>query len=302
MDRPIYMVTGFLDSGKTTAIKRTLSDPRFTEGESTLIISFEEGDEEYDKEFLEKTHSDVVYLDYKDFDDNKLLELDDIYNPDRFFIEFNGMDDDATLINMDLPLGMEFAQLICTIDASKFKLQVTNMPQFLFNHVNACEIIVLNRYEGADFRYLRNNIKSMNQYCAIGLEDENGNMYEMPKDDLFSKDNLDISDADYGLFYMDAIDNYKKYDGAPIKFNGFYYEGDKKTKVFGRFAMVCCANDTQRLAMMVTDLDGEYFEGHYYHVEGIFRVRNEKGGVRIYIEGKSAGEIDKPKDEFVTFN
>lgn len=89
MDRPIYMVTGFLDSGKTTAIKRTLSDPRFTEGESTLIISFEEGDEEYDKEFLEKTHSDVVYLDYKDFDDNKLLELDDIYNPDRFFIEFN---------------------------------------------------------------------------------------------------------------------------------------------------------------------------------------------------------------------
>ena len=66
--------------------------------------------------------------------------------------------------------------------------------------------------------------------------------------------------------------------------------------------MVCCANDTQRLAMMVTNLDGEYIEGHYYHVEGIFRVRNEKGGVRIYIEGKSAGEIDKPKDEFVTFN
>ena len=54
--------------------------------------------------------------------------------------------------------------------------------------------------------------------------------------------------------------------------------------------------------MMVTNLDGEYIEGHYYHVEGIFRVRNEKGGIRIYIEGKSAGEIDKPKDEFVTFN
>ena len=53
MDRPIYMVTGFLDSGKTTAIKRTLSDPRFTEDERTLIISFEDGDEEYDKEFLD---------------------------------------------------------------------------------------------------------------------------------------------------------------------------------------------------------------------------------------------------------
>ena len=40
MDRPIYVVTGFIDSGKTTAIKRTLEDPRFTEDEKTLIICF----------------------------------------------------------------------------------------------------------------------------------------------------------------------------------------------------------------------------------------------------------------------
>lgn len=302
MDRPIYVVSGFLDSGKTTAIKRTLLDPRFTEKETTLIISFEEGDEEYDKDFLNKTHSNVVYMDFKDFDGNKLLELDDIYNPDRFFIEFNGMDDDSILMNMDLPLGMEYAQLICTIDASKFKLQVSNMPQFMFNHVNACEIIVLNRYEGADFRYLRNNIKSMNQYCAIGLEDKDGNMYEMPKDDLFDKNNLDINDTDYGLFYMDAIDNYQKYNGAPIKFNGFYLEGDKETKVIGRFAMVCCANDTQRLGMMVKGLKQDLEVNHYYHIEGIFRVKNERGGIRIYIEGKNATEIEKPKEEFVNFN
>lgn len=302
MDRPIYMVSGFLDSGKTTAIKRTLLDPRFTEEEKTLIISFEDGDEEYDEAFLKKTHSDVVFLDYKDFDANKLLELDDIYNPDRFFIEFNGMDDDATLVNMDLPLGMEFAQLICTIDASKFKLQVTNMPQFMFNHVNACEIVVLNRFKGQDFRYLRNNIKSMNQYAVIGLEDEKGNMYDMPKDDLFDKNNLDINDTDYGLFYMDAIDNYEKYSNAPIKFNGFYLEGDKNTKVIGRYAMVCCANDTQRLGMMVVGLKEELVVGHYYHIEGVFKVKKEKGGIRIYIEGKSATEIDKPKEEFVNFS
>ena len=64
MDRPIYVVTGFLDSGKTTSIKRTLADPRFTEDERTLIICFEEGDESYEEAFLKCTRSVVEYLDY----------------------------------------------------------------------------------------------------------------------------------------------------------------------------------------------------------------------------------------------
>ncbi len=302
MDRPIYIVTGLIDSGKTTAIKRTLLDSRFTENETTLIICFEEGDEEYDKDFLKKTHSDVVYMDFADFNNDKLLELDDKYNPDRFFIEFNGMDDDSKLVNSDLPRGMELAQMICTIDASKFKVQVTNMPQFVFNHVNLTEIVVLNRYMGQDFRYLRNNIKSMNQYAVIGLEDAEGNMYEMPKDDLFDKNNLDISDMDFGLFYMDAIDNYNKYDGSPIKFNSFFLEDKGDTKVFGRFAMVCCANDTQRLGMLVRNLKDKLELNHYYHVEGVFRVAKERDGVKIFIDGKSATEIEKPKEEYVSFS
>lgn len=302
MDRPIYIVTGFIDSGKTTAIKRTLEDPQFTENEKTLIICFEEGDESYDDAFLKKTNSVVEYLDFSDFDNDKLLELDDKHNPDRFFIEFNGMDDDNILLNRDLPRGFDIAQVICTIDATKFKVQVTNMPQFMFNHVNSTEIVVLNRFMGQDFRYLRNNIKSMNQFAVIGLEDEIGNMYDMPKDDLFDKNNLDISDIDYGIFYMDAIDNYSKYNGSPIKFNGFFLEDKKDSKIFGRYAMVCCANDMQRLGMMVKGLDEKLELNHYYHIEGIFRAVKASGGMRIYIEGKNATEIDKPEQEFVNFS
>ena len=302
MDRPIYIVSGFIDSGKTTAIKRTLEDPYFTENERTLIICFEEGDEEYDKDFLKKTNSAVEYIDFSDFDDKKLLELDDKYNPDRFFIEFNGMDDDSKLINMDLPRGFEFAQMICTIDASKFKVQVTNMPQFMFNHVNLTEIVVLNRYLNQDYRYLRNNIKSMNRFAMIGLEDENGNMYNLPNDEIFNRDNLDISDFDYGLFYMDAIDNYQKYNDAPIKINGFYLGEENGAKVFGRYAMVCCANDMQRLALSVKNLNGDFKLNSYYHIEGIFKVVKVDRGVRIYIDGKKAIEIKKPDDEFVNFS
>ena len=66
--------------------------------------------------------------------------------------------------------------------------------------------------------------------------------------------------------------------------------------------MVCCANDTQRLGMMVKGLKQDLEVNHYYHIEGIFRVKNERGGIRIYIEGKNATEIEKPKEEFVNFN
>ncbi|MDO4500359.1 MAG: GTP-binding protein [Erysipelotrichaceae bacterium] len=302
MVKPIYIVTGFLDSGKTMAIKRTLLDPRFTEYEKTLIICFEEGDEEYDEEFLRKTHSVVEYLDFKDFDGRKLNELDKKHRMDRVFIEFNGMDDDSILLNMELPRTFEIAQMICTIDASKFKLHVANMPQFMFNHVSSTEIVVLNRSEGQDYRSLRNKIKSMNQYAVIGLEDIDGNMSEMPLTDLFDKDNLDISDADYGLFYMDALDNFAKYDGCPLKFNAFFLEEIGGKKVFGRYAMVCCNNDMQRLGMNVLNLKDKLELGGYYHVEGIFRAVREGSGIRVFVDGLKAEPCPRPEMEYVTFN
>ena len=63
MVKPVYVFSGFLDSGKTSVIKETLSDSDFTMGDPTLIIALEEGDEEYDEEFLRKSNSKVVYLD-----------------------------------------------------------------------------------------------------------------------------------------------------------------------------------------------------------------------------------------------
>ena len=44
---PVYAFTGFLDSGKTKFIQETLEDERFNAGERTLVLLFEEGEEEY---------------------------------------------------------------------------------------------------------------------------------------------------------------------------------------------------------------------------------------------------------------
>ena len=44
---PVYLFTGFLEAGKTKFIQETLEDKRFNNGERTLLIVCEEGEEEY---------------------------------------------------------------------------------------------------------------------------------------------------------------------------------------------------------------------------------------------------------------
>ena len=44
---PVYLFTGFLESGKTKFIQETLEDKRFCNGEKTLLLVCEEGEEEY---------------------------------------------------------------------------------------------------------------------------------------------------------------------------------------------------------------------------------------------------------------
>ena len=54
MDIPVYLFTGFMDSGKTSLITQTLQENDFGIGSRSLIIACEDGDEEYDEEALAK--------------------------------------------------------------------------------------------------------------------------------------------------------------------------------------------------------------------------------------------------------
>ena len=52
---PVYLFTGFLESGKTSFINETLSDPKFyKDGDRTLLLLCEEGEEEYDMDILKE--------------------------------------------------------------------------------------------------------------------------------------------------------------------------------------------------------------------------------------------------------
>lgn len=309
MIKPVYVFSGFLDSGKTTAIKNTLYNPRFNEGEKTLIICMEQGDVEYDDKFLKIVNAEVVYLDsIKDLSVEKQKELDKKHDPERIFIELNGMEDDNVLYDNGFIKDWELAQTLTTMDASKFSIYLTNMRQFLYNHVVNAEVVILNRSDDADKRYLRNNLKSINQYVELIYEDKDGNVSNKIEDELFdlSKD-LDISDIDYGLWFMDAVDNPKKYDNKNVTIKVKYAGEIKEYKnvlIMGRKAMVCCANDITDIALPCIGMNRKDIDKNkYYSVSGQLKcIRNEEGIEMPALNVKSFKEAQAPSDELVTFN
>ena len=97
---PMYVFTGFLESGKTKFIQETLEDPRFNSGEKTLLLVLEEGEEEYD---LSRYPSQNVYLETPDYDELSPEFLEGLrrkHNAERVVAE-------RAADNADTPMSIE---------------------------------------------------------------------------------------------------------------------------------------------------------------------------------------------------
>lgn len=262
---PVYMFCGFLESGKTTLIQTTLKDEGFNEGEKTLLLVFEEGIEEYEKQFLLETNTVVEYFDdLSELNIDILRELDRQHMPDRVLIEFNGTWNIDDFIDLGLPTDWIIVQILSTIDASTFTNYINNMRTFMFNVINPADVIVFNRCEEDTSKtYLRTNVKSINKGAQIIYELTDGTISPMTDEELPFDINapiIQISDDDYGLWYMDCLDNPRKYDGKIVNIQAKVMRRDEDPDdiyVIGRNAMVCCADDIQLIGYMVKSENGE---------------------------------------------
>ena len=67
---PVFLVTGFLEGGKSTFVKEIFNDPEFAQGENITLIVCENGIEEYEESFLKKHNVKLVNVKSKeDFTD-----------------------------------------------------------------------------------------------------------------------------------------------------------------------------------------------------------------------------------------
>ena len=253
---PVYMLTGFLESGKTTMIQSMLTDEGFSRGQKTLIICCEEGIEEYDPDVLNEQNAVLVTLEEpEEWTALKLKELNSRYNPERVIVEYNTMWTLERLGGTRLPPAWEWVQVITLADATTFENYMTNLRKLLTDPMKEADLILINRC-APDFQksVWRRQLRALNPNANILFENLDGTTEDGVSDeDLpydMKADIIDMTEEQVGIFYLDALDHPERYDGKTVRLvgtpfpdrefpAGYYY--------FGRFAMTCCSNDIQKV-------------------------------------------------------
>lgn len=247
---PVFLINGQLSSGKTTFISEIIRGGQFDEAKNKLLITLEEGEEEYDRELLDEHDIDRVSLDKDSFTTEKLEELDEEYDPWAIVIEYNGMWDPKELAQMKLPHGWAIYQSITIMDASVFQLQWKNMQSIMAETVKAAESVIFNRCNTEmDLGSFRRSMKALNPAIDVIFEDENRQIMSgineiLPYD--LDEDIVEVEDDDFGIWFIDARERQSEYEGKTFKFNVQVLKNSAMEKgefAATRRAMTCCEDD-----------------------------------------------------------
>ena len=249
---PVYVITGFLGCGKTKFVTEMLTDENFSEGERTLVLCCEEGEEEYDPEVLKRANAVLVNLEQaRDIAGHKLGRLDREYKPERVLIEYNATWLLESLYAAKKPDSWELAQIITLVDASTFEVYLKNMRKFMADGLKEADLVIFNRSDdNTPKSKYRRSVKGINNTTRLFFENLDGTTDDGVSDEDLPYDvkatPIQIGDEDFGTFYLDAMEHPDRYDGKTIRARGRAFRMDDMPKncyVFGRHVMTCCAED-----------------------------------------------------------
>ena len=245
---PVYIINGFLDSGKTEFITYTLTQPYFQADTRTLVIVCEEGENAYEEKLLAQNNVSIEYLEEEaELTAKTLLELEKKHKAKRVIIEWNGM---WNIKDLKLPWHWKVEQQVTCICGQTFSIYFNNMKSLLSEMIRKSELIVLNRCDGVNnLTTYKRNLMAINQKAEIIFEDKNGEINVVLDEDLpynLESDLLSLNDFGYGIWYIDMLDNPDRYIGKTVEFIANVLIPEKFPKGYfvpGRVAMTCCADD-----------------------------------------------------------
>lgn len=319
MEVPVYLVNGFLESGKTMFIDDALKSQDFADGEKTLLIVCEQGEVEYDEKILTPYQVAIEYIeDEGELNRDNLKKLCDKHKPNRIFIEFNGMWNMKDFIEKGAPTFFQMAQIITLVDASTYDMFTANndMKSILIEKFKLSDMIIFNRcVKETNRAAYRRSVKIVNSKTQVYFESTDGSSNEVEEILPFdlTKDVIEISDEDYGIWYVDSMDNPDKYKGKIIKMKAVVYRPKSLFKdnfVPGRFAMTCCADDIRFIGykckcdkVAAKQLE-KFKERDFVYITAKanveFQMEYKGSGIVLYASDIVAAE--KPEDEIVYFN
>ena len=259
---PVYLFTGFLESGKTKTIQETLADEGFNTGERTLLLMCEDGIEEYEpSEFAGKN----VFIEEIESEDEltekNLRSLAKKHKVERVVIEYNGMWQLSTLYDA-VPSNWLIYQQLLFADATTFENYNNNMRSLVVDKLQNCELVVFNRPDkSVNKDTLHKIVRGVSRRTSIAYEYPDGTLeYDEQEDPLpfdINSPVITIADRDYALWFRDFAEDIRKYSGKTVKFKGIV--GINKNMkpgvaICGRHVMTCCIDDIEFKGLVCVDV------------------------------------------------
>lgn len=313
MDIPVYLFTGFLESGKTKFLQETLCDKSFFDNkrDRTLVIQCEEGEEELDPEaFVSKEVYLEVLDDKKKLNPDKLEALRAKYKATRVLMEYNGMWLISELVQA-LPDGWFICQEMNFNDASTIDVYNANMRNLVVDKFNNADLVVFNRCApDEDIQKLHKLVRGVTRRADIFYEKTNGQAaYDDIEDPLPFDVNapvIKVEDRDYALLYRDLAENMTTYDKKTVNFSGMANKAGRTTGdgfIIGRPIMTCCVADITFSGLYCEDGADRVESEKWYNITAKItvkpcRVYGRKGPVLSLVDIK---EAEAPADPVATF-
>ena len=313
---PVYLFTGFLESGKTKFAQETLQDKNFNNGDRMLLLVCEEGIEEYDPSSFAASNIFMETIEEESqLTSANLAALLKKHRCQYVIVEYNGMWTLDTLYN-NMPPEWVVAQEFMFIDAGTFLNYNNNMRQLMVDKLQSCELAVLNRFPAGDEELkmqAHKIIRAVNRRCDIAFETADGKItyddIEIPLPYDLNAPVVDIADDDYALFLQDIMEQPEKYKDKLVRLKGKAVNKSRSLKpgyfYFGRDVMTCCVNDIRfcPLAAEWKDVPGIKNLG-WYAVTARVDVRNlpdvyDGPGPVLHVQ--SMDPASAPEREVATF-
>ena len=309
MDIPVYLVTGFLDAGKTDFINGILEDG-FAKKDKTLLLCCEEGENEYNEKALRNV-TVVTVEEQEELTCSFLKECEKKYRPRQVLIEYNGMWPLEPLYRDILPANWVLYQIMSFVDARTFEVYAKNMGQLMMEKITNADMLVFNRCNEELCASLRGrNLRMVNRRADIYLENEDGTSEdyltgdECPFD--LDQDIIDIPDDDFGVWYVDVMDHPDRYAGKTVHLKLVMCHSRNYPGVDcpGRFAMVCCENDVTFLGLIAKGPGLDQYKNHdWMEVTARMSVEHHKAykGEGPVMNVIAIAPAEKPAQEIVSF-
>lgn len=299
MGIPVIIIKGILESGKSYFIKDSLIRGDFGDLGRVLILSQEEGVEEFDEKFLKEYNATFEYLDKDEWEAKAINDVVRKNKPQVIFLECNEMWGDVYY-----PSYFDVQQVITIIDGSSFNIYFQSMRQLFYDMIKESELVIINRAEvSPETSKIKKAIKVINSDIEIIALDKLGNQIRLASDLPYdvSGDIIKLKLSDFGDFYVDSFESVDRYDNKTVEFECmalFSSELPPKTFVAGRGALTCCMDDIQTIGHLCAYQDGDNIKPEsWILLTAKVHYMDFHGERRLLLEYVKSKELPMPSPE-----